>query len=172
MKKVRSTQTEVRNLIAMGYFPHETEIIETPKNQEEVERTIYTKDEYPVYKTVKDGIYWVFDGDNFQALTREDGGYGITEIGSAVVSNLIVSSEHFTVINEGAPEASSESTEETAFDFEALLTSLNQEQRKVTADWKYIVGSDNPLDIAEARRLYTRSVDLASDIKFWERKQK
>ena len=54
-------------------------------------------------------------------------------------------------------------------DIEARLTVLNQEQRVVTADWKYTVGSENPLDIVEAKRLYQRSVDLQGDINYLER---
>ena len=54
-------------------------------------------------------------------------------------------------------------------DIEARLTVLNQEQKVVTADWKYTVGSENPLDIAEAKRLYQRSVDLQGDINYLER---
>ena len=53
-------------------------------------------------------------------------------------------------------------------DIEARLTVLNQEQRVVTADWKYTVGSENPLDIAEAKHLYQRSVDLQGDINYLE----
>ena len=46
------------------------------------------------------------------------------------------------------------------------LDAMKKEQLIITADWKYIVGSDNPVDIAEARRLYQRSVIVASDIRY------
>ena len=52
----------------------------------------------------------------------------------------------------------------------ARLAALNQEQKEVTADWKYTVGSENPLDIAEANRLYTRSVDLQRETNYLLRK--
>ena len=84
---------------------------------------------------------------------------------SAVTETLILCGWEDDEAHQVAPDVLTD-WEYADDDAQARLAVLEQKQKTVTADWKYVSTSDNPLDIAEARLLYTRSVDLARDINF------